>query len=163
MKKINSKIVSRWYRKSTDTGVVLNFNAVVPKIYLSRFVSGFVRRFFNACSNWEEINKSWAEAEKILTNNQYPKQFISKILNSTLTKINSNGQSEDHNNISKKTNPTLNHWLSLEYRGKSSQNFAFKLKKLLPSVNIVFTTNTLRNVVSPEKCRSVCPEVSCSV
>ena len=35
MKKINSKIVSTWYRKSTDTDVILNFNAVVPKIYLS--------------------------------------------------------------------------------------------------------------------------------
>ena len=118
---------------------------------LSGIVSGFVHRIFNACSNWEEFNKSWAEWEKILTNNQYPKQIISKILDSTPTKIISNGQPEDQNNISKKTNPTLNHWLSLEHRRKFSQNFAyfaFKLKKILPSVNILFTTNKLRNVVS---------------
>ena len=71
MKKINSKIVSIWYRKSTDTCVILNFNAVVPKTYLSGLTSGFVHRIFNACSNWEEFSKTWAEAEKTLTNNQY--------------------------------------------------------------------------------------------
>ena len=120
MKKINSRIVSTWYRNSIDTGVILIFNAFVPKIYLPGNVPGFVHRIFIACSNWEKFNRSWAESEKILTNNQYPKQFISKILNSTFTKIISNGQSKDQYNISKKTNPKLKHWLSLEHRGKSS-------------------------------------------
>ena len=40
MRKINTEIVSTWYRKSTDIGVILNFNAVVPKLYLSGIVSG---------------------------------------------------------------------------------------------------------------------------
>ena len=95
----------------------------------------------------KNFNKNWAETEKILTNNQYPNQFISKILHSILTKIISNGQSKEQN-ISKKTIPTLRHWLSLEYRGKSSQDFAFKLNKILPSVNKVFTTDKLRKEVS---------------
>ena len=75
MTKINSKNVSTWYRESTDTGVILNFNYNVPMISLTRIVSGFVHRIFNACSNWEELSKSWAEPEKTITSNQYPKQF----------------------------------------------------------------------------------------
>ena len=117
---------------------------------------------FTACSNWEEFEKMCPEAEKMLLNNQYPKQLILKIVNSTLSKINSNGQWKYQNNISKITSPTRKHWLSLEYRRKLSENFAFKLRKILPSVNIVFTTSKLKNYSpKPEKRRSVSPEVSC--
>ena len=62
MKKINSKIVSICYGKSPDTGVILIVSAIV----------GFVLRIFNANSNGKEFNKSWTEAENIMTNNQYP-------------------------------------------------------------------------------------------
>ena len=42
----------------------------------------------------------------------------------------------------------MRQWLSLEYWGKSSQKFVFKLKKILLSVNIVFTTNKVKIVVA---------------
>ena len=162
MKNINSKSVSTWYRKSLDTGVILNFNAVIPHICLSEIVSGFVHRIFNACSNWEEFNESWAEAEKILTKNQYPKQFISKILNSTLTiyLLRTIERPEQH---PQKDQSYIQSLAIIRIPGKIFTRFCFQTEE-----------NTASREYSPhyeqiEKCsltlqkrRSLCPEVSCS-
>ena len=59
LKKVENSIASNWYRKKTDTGIVLNFHATVPKIKLSGIVSGFVHRIFYSTSNWVNFHSSW--------------------------------------------------------------------------------------------------------
>ena len=70
LKKVRNRIVFNWYRKKTDTGIVLNFHATVPKIYLSGIISGFVHRIFNSTSNWVNFHSSWENAAKIFSDNQ---------------------------------------------------------------------------------------------
>ena len=43
---------SEWYRKNTDTGILLNFHALAPKIYKQALVSGFIHRIFSTTSSW---------------------------------------------------------------------------------------------------------------
>ena len=87
LKKVGDRIVSNWYRKKTDTRIVLNFYATVPKIYLSGIISGFVHRIFNSISNWVNFHSSWENAAKILSDNQYPSGYIASIFEATLSKI----------------------------------------------------------------------------
>ena len=62
---------SEWYRKNTDTGILLNFHALGPKIYKRALVSGFVHRIFSTTSSWLSFNTSLKETQIILLNNQY--------------------------------------------------------------------------------------------
>ena len=76
-----------WYRKSTDTGVTMNYNATTPNVYKSGLVAGFVHRIFNTTTNWNDFVNSISIAENILRDNQFPKAFVQKIVSDTLTKI----------------------------------------------------------------------------
>ena len=43
-------------------------------------------------------------------------------------------------------------FVNLEYRGKATEDFANKIRKLIPSVNVYFTTTKLKNVLPNLKC-----------
>ena len=148
LKKIGNRIVSNWYRTKTDTDIVLNFHATVPKIYLSGFISGFVHRIFNSTSNRVNFHSSLENAAKILSDNQYPSGYIASIFEATLSKIISGKESVDRErrNAEKSLRPSLS--LNLQYRSKPSSDFPRKLKTLLPSLNVYFTTIKLKNILS---------------
>ena len=48
-------VESTWYYKPTDTGLVMNLQALAPKRYKRGVVSGFVHRIYRACSTWENL------------------------------------------------------------------------------------------------------------
>ena len=82
------------------------------------------------------------------TKNQYPEEWSSKIVNQTLEKIISGGKDQlrtkpkEHKKSKTKSieKPTI----FLQYRGKLTQNFARKLKKLC-EFQVVFKTRKLRS------------------
>ena len=76
-----------WYRKQTDTGVLMNFHAPAPLIYKAGIVQGFIHRIFNATSNWQLFDKGLNEVFSILHKNQYPKSFIHQGFDRALTSI----------------------------------------------------------------------------
>jgi len=83
----NGKLSSSWYRKTTDTGLTLNFHALAPLRYKKSVITSFVHRIYRACSSWELFDKSLNDAIAILEDNQYPSSFTMPIINSTLCKI----------------------------------------------------------------------------
>ncbi|XP_068713221.1 uncharacterized protein [Montipora foliosa] len=65
---------STWYFKPTDTGLVMNYHALVPKRYKGSVVSGLVYRVYRACSSRQF--DSLGKAKSILEKNQYPHHSI---------------------------------------------------------------------------------------
>ena len=137
LKKVGNSIVSNWYRKENDTGVVLNSHATVPKIKLSGNISVFVHRIFNSTSNWVNFHSSWENAAKILSDNQYPSGFIASIFEATLSKIigGKGSVDRDRRNAGKLLGPSLS--LNLQYKGNPSADFARKLKNTFAVVKCV--------------------------
>ena len=81
------KLLSTWYNKQSDTGLIMNFHALAPKRYKRSVVSGFVHRIHRAYSSWENIHTSLEKAKRILERNQYPPMFYNPIIEETLNNI----------------------------------------------------------------------------
>ena len=74
-------VSSSWYRKSTDTGLTLNFHSLAPMNYKKSVVIGFVHRIYRACSSWKNIHLGLEAAKQTLVNNQYPVHFVDDLFN----------------------------------------------------------------------------------
>ena len=70
------QISSTWYRKDTDTGLIMNFHSMAPRRYKRSLIGGLVHRIYRVCSNWELFHQSLEDAKIILEKNQYPPKFL---------------------------------------------------------------------------------------
>ena len=50
--RMEEKLSSTWYTKSTDTGLTMNFHALAPIKKKRSVVAGLVHRIHRACSSW---------------------------------------------------------------------------------------------------------------
>ena len=66
-------VETEWFRQATDTGLILNFEAVAPMKYKRNLIQGFIYRIWNACSTWNNFDKGVEEVKKILKENNTPK------------------------------------------------------------------------------------------
>ena len=124
VKLLNDGYETNVWRKSTNTGLLLNFNAMCPKIWKSGLISCFLHRAKSICSNYELYLKEVQKLRLIFNNNGYSNWFI----DNTLIKF--KGQSAAKNN-SKKTEKDFFFTLGLPYFGNSSRQFAKKLSVLV--------------------------------
>ena len=62
----HGKLSSTRYKKTRDTGMIMNFHALAPKRYKRSVVSGFVHRIHRASSSWENIHTSLEKGKRIL-------------------------------------------------------------------------------------------------
>ena len=76
----DSFILSTWYSKPTDTGLILNYHFLALRRYNKSVVSGFVHRIFRACSTWKHFHNSMQRAKVMLERNQYPPNFYEPII-----------------------------------------------------------------------------------
>ena len=53
----DSTLCSTWCCKHIDTGLTLNFHAMVPNCYKGSVIQGFVCRIYRACSLWKNFMK----------------------------------------------------------------------------------------------------------
>ena len=142
-----------WYTQPTDTGLVMNFHAHSPKKYKRAVVQGLVHRIYRACSTWAAFTESIQRAKSILERNQYPPEFYDNIIYTTLEKIiiKSNEvptptptpaiaqevQIESHQ-------PYL---LSVQYRGRDTDNLVRRLSKLTTPIRTVLTLRKMKTVM----------------
>ena len=158
----NGCISSSWFRKSTDTGLTLNYHSLAPMKYKRSVVIGFVHRIYRACSSWHDIHSGLESAKDILVKNQYPLPFIENIFHKTLHKIlddsNDSTMSEisfddvlDSNacfhNISEKDQFLF----FLNFRGKPTEHFVSSLKKLNAPCRFVMTLTKTKSEISKLK------------
>ena len=146
---INGQVSSTWYNKPTDTGLIMNYHSMAPKRYKRSVVSGFVYRIFRACSNWENFHNSLERAKSVLERNQYPPAFYDPIIAETINNIVADplppvvATSSDHN-TEESTPKSL---LFVQYRGKTTEDFAQALRKSEAPCNVVFTMRKLKSVL----------------
>lgn len=124
------------WRKATNTGLVLNFNAVCPKTWKSGLILCFLHRAKTICSNWNlyvsEVNKLRA----MFRNNGYPDWFI----NHTIKRF------EDHeDNKNKTVEKDFLFTIGLPYFGNASHQFKKRLSALVKlkfgvDINVYFTS-----------------------
>ena len=114
-------------------------------------IQGTVHRTFNATSDWQSFDVSLKKNQEIWTENQYPTEWSSSIVNEKLDKIVTKekvtakpSQNERHlikfiSFINREPKPRF----FVQYRGNITQNIASRLKKLC-DIQIIFTTRKLR-------------------
>ena len=157
------KLSSKWYRKPTDTGLVLNFHSLAPLKYKKSVVISFVRRIYTSSSSWQFFHEALDEAKEILTNNQYPISFVEEIINVTLGKlvgtdkdenVDNNDTMSEENNISIDSNAYIlnvpNHEkfnFFVTYRGKPTDALAHKFRKLNLPCKIVMTMRKMKTIL----------------
>ena len=147
----DGRLAAQWYRKETDTGVLLNFHSLSPNLYKRSLVAGMVHLIMMTTSTWTRFSESLREAHQILRNNQYPQHFIERITNLTLEKIITANNAVRRKNIktspTKTSTPALCTMMPIEYRGKVSEDFKQKLDKLLPGSLFYFVSIKMRSKI----------------
>ena len=137
---------STWYRKPTDTGLIMNYHALAPKRYKRSIVSGFVHRIYRACSNWSNFHESLEEAKNILEANQYPPRFYGPIIKDTSdtlvtgSKVAKTGPDKEGDRVPSKL-------LMVQYRGKTTEEFAKALHKIKAPCRVEMTLRKLKTVL----------------
>ena len=127
---VNDKLSSTWYCKPTDTGLIMNYHALVPKSYKRSVVEGFVHRVYRACSSWENFHDSMGKVKMILQLNQYPQIFYDPIISNTIEKLVSpkvNEKDQEEDTASQKRNVVKQN-VFIEYRGIAIDRFIKRLE-----------------------------------
>ena len=60
------KISCRWYQKSIDTGIILNFRSCAPLQHKKTVTQGTVHKIFNANSDWQSFDADLKEKSRDL-------------------------------------------------------------------------------------------------
>ena len=110
-----------------------------------------MHRIFNATSDWQSFGVALKKNQEIWTENQYPTERSSSIVNETLDKIvtkekvtSKPPQNEQHlKKVNSLNNRKPKPRFFVQYRGNITQNLASRLKKLF-DFQIIFTTRKLR-------------------
>ena len=146
------KLSSTWYNKPTDTGLVMNYHSLAPKIYKRSVVAGFVYRIHRACSTWQHFHDSLIKAKYILEKNQYPPQFYEPIIRKALEKIinpNDNELKEDTkiNENGTELTSVAKKLIFVQYRGHVTDDYCRSLNKCNAPCQPVLTLRKLRTVM----------------
>ena len=141
------KLSSIWYNKPTDTGLIMNFHALAPKRFKRSVVSGFVYRIYRSCSSWKIFHLSLDRAKRILENNQYPPQFYEPIIRESLNDILKVKNNNQKNQITGEPNKVKKKPVTMQYRGKCTEDYARALHKIKAPCIIIMTLKKLKTVL----------------
>ena len=164
------KLNTSWYRKATDTGVIMNYHSCAPSQYKRNIVEGTVHRIDHTTSDWVKFRDELEGYKAELENNQYPPAFYEKCIANTLSKI------VDGSSITSASSKVremgdqrdTRALLLINYRGVISDNFARRIRKLA-DIKTIFTTRklktclpSLKDAVPKELKSRVVYEICCS-
>ena len=114
-------------------------------------IQGTVLRIFNVTSDWQSFDVALKKNQEILTENQYPTEWSSSIVDESLDKIVTKekvtAKPPQNEQLLKKVESLNNREpkprFFVQYRGNITQNFASRQKKVC-DIHIIFTTRKLR-------------------
>ena len=141
------KLSSTWYNKPTDTGLIMNYHALAPKRYKRSVVSGFVHRIYRACSTWDNFHTSLEKAKRVLEKNQYPPTFYEPIIRQALQDVLNIPADQQSPQITENTCSVEKKRLTIQYRGKCTEEYARALHKTSAPCIIVMTLRKLKTVL----------------
>ena len=133
------------YRKSTYTGLLLNYNAVCPQQWKKGLILGTLHRAYTACSSWSLFHMEVEKFGSILKENGYPMSFYRNIVKQFVDR-------KFCKPDAKIDSETPRYTFRIPYVGNPSLLFKKKLKKMFKSrnidINIVFSSTKVRNYFS---------------
>ena len=143
--KQDGKIDTQWYRKPTDTGLVLNFHALAPFKYKKSVIINMVHRVNNATNNWENFHRGIEEAKEILRNNHYPPEIYEDIIRTTIEKIvlKTKKKPPDKDDFRK--------MFFINYRGTITDHFIRSLYNTKAPIKPIITLKKVKQVLPPLK------------
>ena len=135
----------RTYRKTTFTGLFLNYFANAPLYYKKSLVYCLINRIFNVTSNWNIFHSDVGILFKVLAKNGYPFSFLHNVLFKFLNKK----MSHTVNTVSKFD---FSNVVFVPYFGKVSETFKHSIRKFcrvknIP-VNVIFKSIKLGSCFS---------------
>ena len=72
------RLESTWYRKPTDTGLIMNYHSLAPKRYKRSVASGFFHWIYISCSNWKLFHDSFKVVKSILEKTSILRHFMTQ-------------------------------------------------------------------------------------
>ena len=144
----NSCLETEVYRKPTNTNLLLNYEANVPKQWKRGLVQTLLHRAYNVCSNWIKFDKEVDKLVNILRLNGYPKSFVLNLVRDFIDKK----ISPTHTNIKEEIKNCL--VVKIPFYGFESVQFKKQIVKFLKRANVhdkvklIFTCKKLRSCFS---------------
>ena len=147
------------YRKSTFTGLGLNFLSFVPKIFKINSIKTLLFRAFSLSSDWKLFHSEVSLLRTYFSGNGYPLHLFDKILRAFLDRI-FTPNSPVH------TVPKKVLYISLPYYGYSSFRVRKELSRLFnivyPQVSFKFTFTNSYTIGSFFRIKDRIPKALCS-
>ena len=141
------RLESTWYRKPTDTGLIMNYHSLAPKRYKRSVVSGFIHRIYRSCSTWKLFHDSLEVVKSILEKNQYPPPFYDPIIKETIDKIVDGKQTTNSQSSREEASEVRKLMVMINYRGKVSEDYARSLHRINAPCNVIMTLRKLKTVL----------------
>ena len=166
---IQQENASMWvYRKSTYTGVLLNFHAVAPLKWKRALISCLLHRASVICSSDYFFKLEVKKLKSLFSNNNYPLHFFNNVLSRFL-------ESRDQSHLdlpAEDEQSEVEVYLRIPYLGSPSLQFSKSLVGLLQSkfdttVKVAFYTFkvgdyfTLKDPIAPLFCSNLVYEYTC--
>ena len=134
------------YRKSTFTGLFLNFTSFTPLSYKMGLIKTLVDRSFKICYNWMSFHLEIVNVKKLLAKNAYPIDTIDKVVKKYVNTV--------HEPRTKKDNDNKISFIKLPYIGKFSKFTQQKVNQLCEkfckstNVRVVFSPTKISSFLS---------------
>ena len=146
------------YRKSTFTGLGLNFNSFVPLLFKINSIKTLLHRAYNICSTWKKFHDEVERLRKYFHMNSYPRDLLDKHIKRF---ISSKFASHTHESIAKDTR-----YIKLPFLGHFSYQLRNTLSNLLkaqfPDVEFRFIFVNRNTIGSLFKVKDSIPVPLCS-
>ena len=143
----NGTISTQVYRKPTYTGRLLHFRSMIPKVWKSGLIKGFIHRAFHLSSDWMLFHNEINQIRDILTFNGYPHWWLERAVRNFLnTELAGGGKKEMLEDQSKNYDV-----IKLPYYGQCSLSLKRSINKILRKIHnkktkVVFTSQRLRSI-----------------
>ena len=164
IQKNDGNLESDWFTKPSDTGIIMNWYAIAPLRYKKNIVSGFVNRIWSATTNYEAFVRGCEKAKVILTNNQYPKNWVEWQFGKVIEKVHykrshpKDGLDERGKKLvpmtENDTEARMKRLVFLQYGGIETERLAEKLVDIGCVMRPVFTLRKMKTVTPTLKPRT---------
>ena len=162
IEKTGGKLITDVYRKSTHTGLGLNYFSFVPELFKVNSIRTLLHRAYSLCSNWHKFHVEVERLKQYFHLNCYPKHLVEKHIKKFVSeRFLSN---EDNINNTKETKEIK--YVTLPFMGNFSyqirNTMSTLLKQTIPDVNFRFIFVNKNTIGSLFKWKESIPAQLCS-
>ena len=122
-----NRYITRINRKKTFTGVYLNWRSLTANRYKIGLIRCLAERIWRICSEEKDRLSELEKLKVILYRNDYPTEVVER----TIKKFIESKQKPTENDGVNKVEKTEKRYMKLPYVGRSCEDFAFRLKRVV--------------------------------